>query len=230
MGFRQIIPGVYQLSLRMVNCFLLQTDDGTVLVDTGMPEDGVNLLQAVRSTGLESPRHIFVSHCHPDHAGGLSFLKAETGASAWAHPHDARLIEEGVGMRPMTPAPGAFNKFIANWMYHVIQMEIPACHLENKVENGHLLPGGLLAIHTPGHTAGHLSFFWPERKLLLAADVASHMGWLRPLPIYEDYELGLESLRKLADLKFEVAVFGHGTPIRKDAVGRFRTRFGGGSS
>jgi glyoxylase-like metal-dependent hydrolase (beta-lactamase superfamily II) len=226
MAFRQIIPGVHQLSLRMVNCFLLQTEDGNVLVDTGMPEDAVRVLEAIRTTGLEDPRHILLSHCHPDHAGGASYLKAQTGAQVWAHHQDARLIEEGVGIRTVSAAPGAFNQLIANWLLRTIQGTIPACSVDHRVENGHVLPGNLIAVHTPGHTAGHLSFFWPQHRLLVAGDVASHLGWLRPLPIYEDYKLGLHTLRRLANLKFEVALFGHGTPIRKEAASRFRTRFG----
>jgi glyoxylase-like metal-dependent hydrolase (beta-lactamase superfamily II) len=226
MPFRQISPGVHQLTLRGVNCFLLLTDDGPVLVDTGMPEHGVKILEELKAAGADKLSGILVSHCHPDHAGGLSFIKAETGAETWAHPDDARLIEDGVSMRPLHPAPGTFNRIMHKMVIAKGSSSIPACAIDRKVENGHMLPGGLIAIHTPGHSAGHLSFLWPEKKVLLAGDVASHMGWLRPSPAYEDYQLGLQSLRRLVDLKFEVATFGHGTPIRKEAVSRFRDRFG----
>ena len=226
MPFRQVVPGLFQLSLGKVNCFLLHTDEGPIVVDAGMPEHGVSLLEALRQAGVTKPRAILITHCHPDHAGGLSFLRAETGAETWAHPADARLIREGVAMRPLRAAPGTFNKLMHKVVTSKASQSIPACTIDSEVENGHVAPGGLLAIHTPGHTAGHLSFFWPRRKVLVAGDVASHMGWLRPSPVYEDYQQGLESLRKLSDLQFEVAVFGHGTPIKKGAAARFRGRFG----
>lgn len=226
MRFRQVIADVFQLSLRTVNCFLLRTDEGLVLVDCGLPEHGVELLDEVRKVGLGELKHVFVTHCHPDHAGGLALVKAETGAAVWAHPEDAALIEAGTALRPLAPAPGTFNRLLYRAILSRSHSAIPSCQVERRVGNGHLLPGGLIAIHTPGHSAGHLCFFWPERRLLLAGDVASHLGWLRPSPVYEDYATGLASLKKLADLRFEIALFGHGTPIRKEARARFQTRFG----
>lgn len=226
MRFRQIIPDVYQLSLRTVNCFLLQTEDGAILVDCGMPEHGVRVLEELRAAGVETLSHILLTHCHPDHTGGAAFLKEETAALTWAHAEDASLIEDGRALRPLQAAPGRFNQLLFRLVSAKGSSEIPACAIDRKVDDGHLLPGGLLAIHTPGHSLGHVAYFWPEKRVLLAGDVASHLGWLRPSPWNEDFELGLRSLRKLGGLRFDIALFGHGTPIRKEGSFRFRHRFG----
>jgi glyoxylase-like metal-dependent hydrolase (beta-lactamase superfamily II) len=42
---------------------------------------------------------------------------------------------------------------------------------------------------------------------------------------YEDLEEGKRSLRKLAALDFDAAVFGHGSPIKSGAAQRFRRQF-----
>lgn len=226
MPFRSIIPGVHQLSLGSVNCFLLETDDGLVLVDTGLPEHAPAVQSAIEAAGWKHPSHIVLTHCHPDHAGGASFLRAETGARTWAHVEDANLIEEGVGLRPLRPAPGAINGMLHKMLLSRMSSAMPGCVIDRRVENGHMLPGGLIVVHTPGHSAGHLCLLWPAKRLLVAGDVCSHLGWLRPSPVYEDYAQGLASLRKLGGLDFSLALFGHGTPVRKQGTARFQARFG----
>ena len=73
MPAKLIFPGVYALGLGPVNAFLI--DDGTALtlIDTGYGKDDVKILAAVQELG-RSPgdiKNIVVTHCHPDHAGGL---------------------------------------------------------------------------------------------------------------------------------------------------------------
>lgn len=229
MALREVVPGVYQLTLPTVNCFLLHTDEGNVLIDTGQETQAAQILAALEQANLERPKELLLTHCHPDHAGGAAALRRELACRSWSHPLDAGLIEAGQSLRPLQPAPGRVNRWVHATIAKAFPRAIPACPIDRRVEHGHLLPGGLVAIHAPGHTLGHLCYFWPERKVLVAGDVASHLGWLRPSPVYEDYHLGLESLRQLGELRFEVALFGHGTPIRKEAAARFRSRFGGGN-
>jgi len=89
--------------------------------------------------------------------------------------------------------------------------------------------GGVRAIHTPGHTAGHLSFLWPQNGgVLFAGDAAgSILGLGPPTGVFggmftEDIPTAKESFRKLAELEFDVACFGHGGPIRGKAHAAFR--------
>jgi hypothetical protein len=62
--------------------------------------------------------------------------------------------------------------------------------------------------------------------VLLAADAAANILRLDLMPGYEDVETGRRSLAKLAAFRFEVAGFGHGAPILRDAEARFREKWG----
>jgi glyoxylase-like metal-dependent hydrolase (beta-lactamase superfamily II) len=81
---QELEPGILRLTLplpsgpRHVHCYLLEVDDGYVLVDTGLgletPWDDI-------VAGLDRPvTRIFITHMHPDHVGGAEAAAEATGA------------------------------------------------------------------------------------------------------------------------------------------------------
>ena len=56
-------------------------------------------------------------------------------------------------------------------------------------------------------------------------DACSNMMGLGWSLGYEDFEQGKRSLRKLAALDFDVACFGHGKAIQKDAARKFKQKW-----
>jgi glyoxylase-like metal-dependent hydrolase (beta-lactamase superfamily II) len=70
---------------------------------------------------------------------------------------------------------------------------------------------GLRVIATPGHTPGHICVYDPAGSLLILGDAG-------PNPQYTaDMAQAHQSVKKLAKLTFQRAVFGHGEPIDKEA-------------
>jgi glyoxylase-like metal-dependent hydrolase (beta-lactamase superfamily II) len=228
MDARRIVPGLWQLSLGFVNAFLVDAGDGLVAVDTGIAGSAPKILEAVRSIGREPADigHILVTHCHSDHAGSLSELKRLTGAPAAMHPIDAAMVREGRASRPLRPAPGLVNALVCQFLLPSAPTEVDPAGVEHEVQDGETLPGGLRAIHVPGHCAGQLAFLWPRHGgVLIAADAAANAFGLAMSPLYEDTTEGRRSLAKLAALDFEVACFGHGRPIHSGAARRFRRKW-----
>ena len=90
---------------------------------------------------------------------------------------------------------------------------------------GDALDAGFVALETPGHSPGHLSFWREEDRVLIAGDVlfGRHPTTGRP-GLHEppreftlDPERNRESIRRVAALRPSLTVFGHGRPWR-DAV------------
>lgn len=231
MAASEIVPHVYGISLTAVNVFLLESNNGLALIDTGIPGKADKILAAVQSLGKrpEDIKQILVTHCHPDHSGSLAALKQKTGAVAYMHPLDATLVQKGEAMRPVNAAPGLINHLIYNlFMKRQGPVAIEPAEIEHMVTDGDELPiaGGVKVIHVPGHSAGQVAFLWPQQGgVLFAADVATNIIRLGYPPIFEDLTEGQRSLAKVADMNFEVACFGHGRAIVGGAAARFQKKW-----
>ncbi|MGH2375420.1 MAG: MBL fold metallo-hydrolase [bacterium] len=228
---RSIAPGLHAISLGVVNAFLIDTGELT-LIDTGIPGSAEKILQAVRTLGKRPAdiRHILVTHCHADHSGSLAALKRATRAAAYMHPTDATLVRTGKSMRPMKPAPGLINGLIFKMFISRAPQTVEPAEIDYEVNSGEDLPiaGGIRAIHAPGHCAGQLVFLWRRHGgVLFAADAASNIMGLSLFAGYENLDEGRRSLSRIAGLDFETACFGHGGAILRGASRQFRRRWGG---
>lgn len=218
----QIVSNVYAISFGFVNAFLIDAD-GLTLIDTGIAGSRDKILRAVAELGRQPAdiRRILVTHCHGDHTGSLAAVKAATGAPVYMHPADAALVREGESMRPAQPSPG-----LPGLIFRLAgprSTAIEATAVDYEVQDGDELPGGLKAIHTPGHCAGHLAFFWPQHGgVLFVGDTLGRMFRLGLAIIYEDFAQGQRDLVKLAALDFDVACFSHGRAIVGGAAGQWR--------
>jgi glyoxylase-like metal-dependent hydrolase (beta-lactamase superfamily II) len=228
MATTQIVDGLWQIALGPVNAFLIDDGDLT-LIDTGLPKSEEKIVAAIESIGrkITDVKHIIVTHCHPDHAGSVAALKRMSGARVYMHPIDAAMVRKGEASRPMTPSPGLLRKLMYRLFIPKKPTPIEPCAIDQEINDGTELPiaGGLKAIHIPGQCAGQIALLWPQRRLLIAADACANMptfGWAL---CYEDIEEGRKSLRKLAALDFDAAVFGHGGPIKSGAAQKFRSTF-----
>lgn len=99
--------------------------------------------------------------------------------------------------------------------------------VQRPVEDGAEIPaaGGMTVVHTPGHTAGHVSFLKPGGGVLFTGDAAGNMFGRIGLPFgmfTEDMEQARASMRRLAALEFDAACFGHGGTITGKAHAAFR--------
>jgi glyoxylase-like metal-dependent hydrolase (beta-lactamase superfamily II) len=228
MSFKTVLPGLYMLSKSQFNLYLLDDPAGLILIDTGYPGTADFFQAELQKLGrdIHEIRHIILTHLHPDHTGALGEIKQRSGARVAMHPQDASLVRQGQFSRPAKPAPGLLPTILVKLFIHG-NSQFPAVEVEEELVDGQFLPyaGGLRVIHAPGHSAGQIVLFWEPRKLLFCADACTNVFGLDFSPIYEDFELGKETLRKLCRLDLDAAVFSHGKPILSGAARAFRRRF-----
>lgn len=226
----QITPRLWQLKLGVVNSFLLETEDGLLIIDTGYPNSADKLFAAVRETGHDPAHicHLLLTHCHIDHAGSAAEIRRRTGARIYAHATDAALIAQGIGERHGTAvAPGLISALVYRFFIKNESTGYEPVPIDQPLQHGELLSlaGGIEVIHTPGHSAGHIALLLRQEGVLVAADLCSHVLGLGYSTVNEDIALARQSILRSADYSFEQAVFGHGNPLLKQASQQLRSKF-----
>ena len=87
-----------------------------------------------------------------------------------------------------------------------------------EVADGDTLPGGLVAMHTPGHTSNHLCFALPSETALFTGDHI--MGWSTTVVVPPDGSMRdyMESLERVRAGGYSTLYPTHGAPIPEPGV------------
>jgi glyoxylase-like metal-dependent hydrolase (beta-lactamase superfamily II) len=154
------------------------------------------LLDAVRG---ETVTHVFVTHTHRDHSPNSARIRQATGATVYAEgPH--RASRPRYESEKHAPESGADREF---------RPDVAVCH-------GDVIDGDgwrLEAVATPGHTANHMAFVWPERTITFVGDHV--MGWSTSIVAPPDGSMAdyMASLERLASRDEDFYFSGHGAEI-----------------
>ncbi len=193
-GAAALTPGVWRLHIPIpgnplpyVAVHLLETPEGPVLVDAGWnaPESLAALEAGLAELGatLGDVRGLLVTHIHPDHYGLAGRIREESGAWVAMHADEAVLIrtryvevdhilgEVEEWLRQAGAAPDAVEELrdaVLDFRRYVL-VTPPTILLEDG-ERAPLKGHDLVALHTPGHSPGHLCFLHQESELLLSGD------------------------------------------------------------
>lgn len=219
---KTIVEGVHQVS-RGVNSFIIDGDDGVVLVDTGLPKRQGAIVDGLSSIGrsIEDLSAIVITHGHSDHAGGAAALKLQSDALVVASVIDSPIVRGDV---PPPPAP-MFDMPVLRLLAGLIPSpEATAVDIEID-EGGIPVVPDLRAIPTPGHTPGHISLLLDRHGgVLFAGDsaMAKRGGGIQRGFINRKTATFDASLRAMAAEEFAVACFGHSTALTSRASDAFK--------
>ena len=210
----EIIPHVYQITTKGVNIILIAEEKLTI-VDTGIPGSSSKIINFIHSLGRSAEEiALIITHNHLDHIGGLAKLRKFTTAKVAIHKADINNI----------PYPGVMSRLLRIPLFSGLRplLYIKPGEVDIQLEGDEVLSplGGLRVIHTPGHTPGSISLFSPQNKLLIVGDALNNRRRSPRLPpklVSTDLTQAIDSVRRIAQLDFDILCFGHGKPLLKDA-------------
>ena len=145
-GFR-IIGNLYGVGSYDLSVFLITTEDGHILINTGLADSTQMIRSNIESLGfkLEDIKILLTQQAHWDHTAALSEIKEITGAEIWATVGDARVLEDGGFSDPHFGGRESFRPV----------------DVDRIIRDGEIIRLGDLELtvhHHPGHTEGSSSY------------------------------------------------------------------------
>lgn len=214
-----ITADIWMLRFAVVNAYLLRVDSGFAVIDTATLGSDADVLAALTELGGDRAalRQIVLTHCHKDHAGAAAALATETGATVLAGASDAPVVD-GTSDEPVATITVEERPFFDKIPTIPPAPPVRVDRVLRDGENLEWVKPAAMVVEVPGHTPGSIAIYLPGERVLFAGDnIASVDG--RPIlgPFNVARHDAIASFRKLAQLNVEIACFGHGDPILRDA-------------
>jgi len=214
-----------RIPLGITNCYLLQCEEGLLLIDTGRSDAYDRFLERMEEEKLDvgEIRFLLLTHHHEDHTGFAARLAEHTGCRIIAHEKALQLIREGRtnAMKPLNLRAGAafslFRLFQKSQGYPPIELSVNDIVIfgDNDTLLRELGVDGEI-LETPGHSADSISVLLEDGSLF-AGDMA--MNIMKPLglkyrPIYsEEPEEVFRSWEKVKAAGAKTVYPAHGEPF-----------------
>ena len=200
--------------------YLIESEAGLVLVDTGYPGNQHRVMEKMRELGRDSLQLLFITHAHLDHYGCAAALRRMTGAPIAVHRADAAALARGQTPVRSARGFGKLGRLLVPLAERLLGPGPTPCDV--LLDDGDDLRSfGLdaMLVHTPGHTAGSSSLL-VEGRLAFVGDLLTGDGQPVMQHLYaDDWAAIPKSLARVQALQPEWVYPGHGRhPLRGEAV------------
>jgi hydroxyacylglutathione hydrolase len=200
--------------LGSVNCYLIETDTGYVLIDTGSSNKRTDLEKELISAGCKrgSLKLIVITHGDFDHTGNAAYLQREFGTKIAMHYDDSAMVERGdifwnrkkgnILIRMIAPILLGFGKSAR-------------FKPDLYIEDGYDLSGygfDAKVLHIPGHSKGSIGILTAAGDLF-CGDLLINGDRPGLNSIIDDRAAAEASVEKLKRSRVSTVYPGHGSPF-----------------
>jgi len=209
------------LTFRWVNAYLVKTDTGFVLIDTGMAGNRATLERELSVAECQPGdlRLILITHGDPDHSGNASYLRAKYGAKIAMHKAEAAAVERGnmfLSRGRLPPLRRMMRPLMNLFRLRKRDRFTPDLYLE---DGDRLTEYGLDAtiLHVPGHSAGSIAVLTDEGTFF-SGDFLENRTRPSVATLVDDAEALRSSFERVKALDIKTVYPGHGKAFSLDEI------------
>jgi 2-aminobenzoylacetyl-CoA thioesterase len=213
----EVRDGFFVIGSPQVPLYLLKSENPVLI------EGGVSLLGEVYRRDLAErlgdvqPEMILLTHVHFDHCGAVGYLKrAFPGMKVAASPEGAEILKRPNALKLIRALSENAREVVAGIDEALLVKEgFEPFGVDRVLRDGDRIEvaDGLSVevLSTPGHTRDFLSYYVPEKKILVSSEAggcAVNSGYIST-DCLTDFNVYMTSLKRLASLDVEVLCQGH---------------------
>lgn len=215
------------LRLGTVNCYLIQTGSGHVLIDTGGSNARKILVGGLQSAGCTSASLALtiLTHGDFDHIGNAAFLRSAYGARVAMHPDDSGMAEHGdmfANRKPPNPILKTliplFTGFGDDERFSPDILLWDECALDTVGLDATVLT-------LPGHSKGSVGILTPQGELF-CGDLFTNTNGPKLNSLMDDPAAARASVARLQRLGVTMVYPGHGRPFAMEDLATAPVRAG----
>jgi glyoxylase-like metal-dependent hydrolase (beta-lactamase superfamily II) len=207
---RELADGLWQLRGRPANAINVYLA-GDVLIDAATRRAERRIVRELGGRPLGAHA---LTHAHPDHQGASHAICARFDIPLWCGQGDIPAMEAPGGVAALTQK--SWQTFVQRRFWVGPPHPVARALLEGDEV------AGFVVLETPGHSAGHVSYWRESDRALIVGDVLTNISLATgrpglhepPAAFTPDPARNRASARRLAELRPQLACFGHGPPLR----------------
>ena len=204
-------PFIFRIT---VNCYLIKTDNGFVLIDTAQARNRATVQKELNNAGCQpgNLNLIVLTHGDFDHCGNAAFLRTEYKTKVVMHVADCGMVERG-DMFWNRKQPNRVMSIFTPLLFRLSPANrfTPDLYVKEGDDLGEF---GIHAeiIELPGHSKGSIGLL-TENGDLFCGDLLGNLGKPEIWSLIDDREAAKASVEKLKGKAINRVYPGHGRPF-----------------